>query len=80
MAVSPPKPYCHTFVSYFPVFQMSAIPHVFWPSFLKLGCVTNFDMLFLLIHFFGYIIKFMATSHLVTVGYSRNKTNSSFMG
>ena len=29
---------------------MSAIPHV-WPTFLKLGCVTNFDTLFLVMRF-----------------------------
>ena len=47
MAVSPPKPYCLTFVSYFGIFQMSSISMCVWPTALKLGCGTNFYMLFL---------------------------------
>ena len=41
------SPDYHTFVSYFWVFQMSTISCVFRPTALKLGCITNFDMLFL---------------------------------
>ena len=33
-------------------FQMSVVPRVFWPTALKLGCMTSFDMLFLEFHFF----------------------------
>ena len=40
-------PDCHTFVSYFRGFQMSTILRVLWPTALKLGCIANFDMLFL---------------------------------
>ena len=47
---SPPQPYCHTSVSYFRVFQMSAIPRVF-----GLGCITNFDMLFLVTGFISLV-------------------------
>ena len=36
----------HTFVTYFWVFQMSVKSACVWPTALKLGCVTNFDMLF----------------------------------
>ena len=32
-------------------FQMSAIPRVFGPTALKLGCITNSDMLFLVMGF-----------------------------
>ena len=46
MAVSPPKPYRHTFASNLQVFQMSAIQHVFGQQ-LELGCITNLNMLFL---------------------------------
>ena len=47
-------PDCHTFVSYFLVFQMSAITRV-WPTALKLGCVTNFDTLFLMMGFISLV-------------------------
>ena len=57
MTVSPPKPYYHTFVSYFQVFEMSTISRV-WPTALKLGCVTNFDMLFLVMGSFLWLMKF----------------------
>ena len=39
----------HTFVSYFRVFQMSVILWLFGWTFLKLGCITNFDMLSLIL-------------------------------
>ena len=42
--VCPLKPHRHTFASDFQVFQM--------PTFLKHGCVTNFDQ-------FGYSVKEM---------------------
>ena len=38
-------------VSYFRVFQMPTIPRVVWPTALKLGCITNVDMLFLVMGF-----------------------------
>ena len=64
MAVSLPMPDCHTFVSYFRVFQMSTIPRV-WPTALKLGCIINFDTLFLLMGFFSLVdeIQFMVISN-----------------
>ena len=46
-------PDCHTFVSHFRVFQMSAIPRV-WPTALKLGCITNLDTLFLVMGFMKF--------------------------
>ena len=51
-------------VSYFRVFQMSAIPRVFWPTALKLGWITNFDMLFLVMEFISLVdeIQFMLIS------------------
>ena len=56
-------PDCHTFVSYFLVFQMSAILRV-CHSALKLGCITNFDMLFLMKGFISLVneIQFMQIS------------------
>ena len=33
---------------------MSTIPRV-WPTALKLGCVTNFDMLFLVMGFISLV-------------------------
>ena len=54
----------HTFVSNcFRVFQISAVPRV-WPTALKLGCVTNFDMLFLVLGFISLVdeIQFMLIS------------------
>ena len=49
--------------SYFRVFQMSTISRV-WPTALKLGCITNLDMLFLVIEFISLIdeIQFMLIS------------------
>ena len=63
MVVSRPMPDRHTFVSYFRVFQMSTIPRV-WPTALKPGCVTNFDMLFLVMGFISLVdeIQFMLIS------------------
>ena len=47
MAVSLPKSHYHTLVS-FVVVGLSNVYHstYVWPTALKLGCVTNFDMLF----------------------------------
>ena len=39
----------HTFVSYFLRF--------FWPTALKLGCITNFDMLSLVMGFISLVIE-----------------------
>ena len=63
MVVSLPMPDCNTFVSYFRVFQMSTIPRV-WPTALKLGCITNLDMLFLIMGFISLVdeIQFMLIS------------------
>ena len=49
--------------SYFRVFQMSTIPSV-WPTALKLGCLTNFDMLFLVMEFIYLVdeIQFLLIS------------------
>ena len=47
MVVSLPTPDCHTFVSYFPGFSNVYHLACVWLTALKLGCVTNFDMLFL---------------------------------
>ena len=54
---------CHTFVSYFRVFQMSTIPRL-WPIDLKLGCLINFDKLFLVMGFSSLVdeIQFMLIS------------------
>ena len=59
-----PMPDCHTFVSYFRVFQMSTIPRV-WLTALKLGCITNFDMLFLVMGFVSLVdeMQFMLISN-----------------
>ena len=57
-------------VTYFRVFQMSAIPRVVWPTALKLGCVTNLDMLFLVMGFICLIdeIQFMLiNSHHICI-------------
>ena len=54
MVVSLPMPDCNTFFSNFRGFQMSAIPRV-WPTALKLGCITNFDMLFLVMGFISLV-------------------------
>ena len=53
MTVSPPMPDCHTSVSYFQGFQMSAIPHVFGLLCLwcKYGSMEVFD--------FQMIIQYM---------------------
>ena len=53
----------HTFVSYFLVFLMSAIPRV-WPTALKLGCISNFNMRFLLMGLISLVdeIQFMLIS------------------
>ena len=54
MVVSRPMPDCH--VSYFWGFQMSTILRVFGlPTALKLGCLTNFDMLFLVMGFISLV-------------------------
>ena len=37
-------PYMYIVFFYFAIFQMSAISR-FWPTVLKLGCKTNFDLL-----------------------------------
>ena len=44
-------------------FQMSTTSRV-WPTALKLGCVTNFDMLFLVMGFISLVneIQFMLIS------------------
>ena len=52
-----PMPDCHTCVSSFRVFQVSTISGV-WPTPLKLGCVTNFDTLFLVMGLFLWVMKF----------------------
>ena len=41
-AVSPHRPYCHTFVPHF-CCQSACV----CPIFLKLGCITNFDVGFI---------------------------------
>ena len=47
-------------LSYFRVFQMSTISCV-WPTALKLGCIANFDMVFLVMGFISLVdeIQFM---------------------
>ena len=56
MVDSLPMPACHTFVSYFGVFQMSTISRVFaYSTALKLGCITNFDTLFLVMGFISLV-------------------------
>ena len=59
----------HTFVSYFRVFQMSTISRV-WPTALKLGCITNLDMLFLMMGFISLIdeIQFMLINCIKSIG------------
>ena len=57
MAVSPPKPYCHTFVSYFQIFAC------IWPRAPNLGCITNVDMLFLVMRFI-YEISLCGGGHI----------------
>ena len=55
----------HTSVSYFGVFQMSTIPRVFGLcAALKPGCVTNLDMLFLVMGLISLVdeIQFMLIS------------------
>ena len=46
----------HTFVSYFRGFQMSTILRV-CPTAPKLGCITNFDTLFLVMGFISLVIE-----------------------
>ena len=61
MVVSLPMPHCHTFVSGFPNVCHSACV---WPTALKLGYVTNLDMLFLVMGFISLAdeIQFMLIS------------------
>ena len=61
MVVGPPKPDYHTFVSYFRI-----------PRALKLGCITNVDMLFLTNGFIClfYENKFM----LISGGHISNRS------
>ena len=42
---------CHTFVSYFQGFNCVCHSACFWRTLLKLGRITNFDMLFLVMGF-----------------------------
>ena len=47
---------CHTFVSYFHFFpQMSTISRVFGLQLWNLACITNFDMLFLVMGFISLV-------------------------
>ena len=57
-------PDCHTFVSYFWVFTNVYHSACVWPTALKLGCITNFDMLFLVTGFNSLVngIQFMLIS------------------
>ena len=48
-------PDCHAFVSYFRVFQMSTIS--------KLGCMTHFDMLFLVMGF-TWLMKLISSRQI----------------
>ena len=47
MIVSPPKPYCHTFVSYFGFFGMSAIPCVWTWLYYQLLHTFSHDKVWL---------------------------------
>ena len=61
MAVSPPKPYiCLLFLGFSNVYHFVFV----WPTTLKLGCITNFDMFFLVMGFISLVdeIKFMLIS------------------
>ena len=58
-------PVDHAWLPYIRVFQMSAIPRVFGQQLLNLtGCVTNFDMLFLVMGFISFVdeIQYMQIS------------------
>ena len=63
MAVSPPKPYYHVCLL---LLGFSNVCHVVcvWPTFLNLGCVTNCDILHLMMGFICLVdeIKFMLIS------------------
>ena len=54
----------HTFVSYFLGFSNVYYLACVWPTALKLGCITNFDMLFLVMGFISLVdeIQFMLIS------------------
>ena len=54
----------HTFVSYFGVFLNVYYFVCVWPTALKLGCITNFDMLFLVMGFISLVdeIQFILIS------------------
>ena len=45
----------HTFVSYFPGFSNVYHFACVWPTALKLGCITNFDTLFLVMGFISLV-------------------------
>ena len=65
----------HTFVSYFRVFQMSA----FWPAALKFDCISNFDMLSLVMGLISLVneIQFMLIScRHISNRSIRNRKNS----
>ena len=57
MAVNSPKPPCHTFVSYFRFFFNVCHSACVWPTALKFGSITNFDMLFLVMGFISLVDK-----------------------
>ena len=71
VAVSPPKPW----------YLISDVCHSawVWPTALKLGCITNFDMLFLMMEFISLVdeIQFMLISscHFCVRCYSSNSMN-----
>ena len=64
-SVRPSLTYCSTSLSNVRVFRMSVLFRVFaGPTALKLGCITNFDLLFLVIGFTSSVdkIKFILIS------------------
>ena len=69
-----PKPYCHTFVSYFGVFQMSAVP-LCLAYFSETGRITNFDLLFLVMGFISIIFMLISRRHFCQQGLLTNQSN-----